>query len=148
VACFLEYTYMFDPTSFRILVDDMAIRQYKNHWDAGVPFPVNQPMRLYGVLWDADDWATEGGRIKTDWSQAPFVAYFQNYRAQGCAPSAFSWVCGLDPFGGDWFGGGAGMDNLEQQRQLREARDKYMIYNYCTDTVRFPDGYPKECGLA
>ena len=125
--------------SFRILVDGMAIRQFKNRWDAGVPFPVYQPMRLYGVLWDADDWATEGGRVKTDWSQAPFVAYFQNYRAQGCAPSGFSWVCGQqDPLGGgDWFdSGAAGIDDMKQRRQLREARDKYMIYNYCTDSVQ------------
>ncbi|TVU15865.1 hypothetical protein EJB05_39406 [Eragrostis curvula] len=144
---FHTYSIIWSSDQIVILVDNMAIRQFKNHWDAGVPFPVYQPMRLYGVLWDADDWATEGGRIKTDWSQAPFVAYFQNYRAQGCAPSGFSWVCGQDPFGGDWFDGGAGISDVKQQQQLREARDKYMIYDYCTDAVRFPDGFPKECGL-
>ncbi|KAK3143781.1 hypothetical protein QOZ80_4AG0304870 [Eleusine coracana subsp. coracana] len=146
---FHTYSIVWSSDQILILVDDVAIRQFKNHWAAGVPFPVYQPMRFYGVLWDADDWATEGGRVKTDWSQAPFVAYFRNFRAQGCASSGFSWACGQDPFGGDWFdGGGVGVDDVKQQRQLREARSKYMIYDYCTDSVRFPDGFPKECGLA
>ena len=109
-------------------------------------------MRLNGVLWDADDWATQGGRVKTDWSQALFIAYFRNYRANGCEPSGFAWVCGQQgtaPGGGDWFdGGAAGLDDMKQQEQLREAQDRYMIYSYCTDSKRFPGGFPTECGLA
>jgi len=30
-------------------------------------------MRIYSSLWNADDWATRGGLVKTDWSQAPFT---------------------------------------------------------------------------
>jgi xyloglucan:xyloglucosyl transferase len=137
--------------SFRILVDNKAIRRFRNHWDVGVPFPVYQPMRLNGVLWDADDWATQGGRVKTDWSQAPFTAYFRNYRANGCEPSGSAWVCGQGPApgGGDWLdGGAAGLDDMKRQEQLKEAEDMYMIYNYCTDSKRFPGGFPTECGLA
>ena len=135
----------------------MPIRQFKNHWADGVPFPVYQPMRLFGCMWNADDWATQGGRIKTDWSLAPFVAYFTNYTASGCAPSAGgSWECGQqDTSGsgsgsGNWMdpgqGGGALAEDVKQQ-QLKEVQSKYMIYDYCTDYKRFPNGFPKECGL-
>lgn len=149
---FHTYSIIWNSDEILILVDNKAIRRFRNHWDAGVPFPVYQPMRLNGVLWDADDWATQGGRVKTDWSQAPFTAYFRNYRANGCEPSGFAWVCGQQgaaPGGGDWFdGGAAGLDDMKQQEQLREAQDRYMIYNYCTDSKRFPGGFPTECGLA
>ncbi|CAL5015043.1 unnamed protein product [Urochloa decumbens] len=146
---FHTYSILWNSDQILILVDDMAIRRFKNHWDAGVPFPVYQPMRLNGVLWDAEDWATQGGRVKTDWSQAPFTAYFRNYRATGCEPSGVAWACGQDPSGGDWAdGGAAGLDDVRQQQQLREAQERYTIYDYCTDSVRFPDGgFPKECGL-
>lgn len=143
---FHTYSVIWNPDEILILVDNMPIRQFKNHLDSGVPFPIYQPMRLFGCLWDADDWATEGGRIKTDWSQAPFVAYFRNYTADGCVPSSYAWVCGQGPASSsDWFD--RGLDDVKQQQQLREAQDKYMIYNYCNDPKRFPDGYPKECGL-
>ncbi|EES12801.1 probable xyloglucan endotransglucosylase/hydrolase protein 25 [Sorghum bicolor] len=152
---FHTYSIIWNSDEILILVDNKAIRRFRNHWNAGVPFPVYQPMRLNGVLWDADDWATQGGRVKTDWTQAPFTAYFRNYRATGCEPSGFaSWVCGQQGAapggGGDWFDGGAagGLDDMKQQEQLREAQDRYMIYNYCTDTKRFPGGFPTECGLA
>uniref|UniRef100_A0ACD5UF49 Uncharacterized protein n=1 Tax=Avena sativa TaxID=4498 RepID=A0ACD5UF49_AVESA len=165
---FHTYSIVWNKDKILILVDGIPIRQFKNHWeDAGVPFPVYQPMRLFGCLWDAEDWATQGGRIKTDWSQAPFVAYFANYTASGCAPSAGgSWTCGQDLSGsgsgsgpgsgsgsgggGDWMApgqGGAMDDDMKQEQQLREVQSKYMIYDYCTDDKRFPDGYPKECGL-
>uniref|UniRef100_A0ACD5V445 Uncharacterized protein n=1 Tax=Avena sativa TaxID=4498 RepID=A0ACD5V445_AVESA len=161
---FHTYSIVWNKDKILILVDGIPIRQFKNHWeDAGVPFPVYQPMRLFGCLWDAQDWATQGGRIKTDWSQAPFVAYFANYTASGCEPSAGgSWKCGQDPSGsgsgpgsgsgggGDWMTpgqGGAMDDDMKQEQQLREVQSKYMIYDYCTDDKRFPDGYPKECGL-
>jgi hypothetical protein len=31
------------------------------------------------------------------------------------------------------------------QEQLRRAQANYMIYNYCTDKYRFPQGPPPEC---
>ena len=67
-----------------------------------------------------------------------------------CEPGGFAWVCGQDPSSaGSWFDGGAVVDGVRQQEQLKEAQDRYMIYNYCTDSARFPDGgFPKECGLS
>uniref|UniRef100_A0ACD5UU75 Uncharacterized protein n=1 Tax=Avena sativa TaxID=4498 RepID=A0ACD5UU75_AVESA len=161
-VAFHTYSIVWNSDQILILVDGIPIRQFKNHWEDGVPFPVYQPMRFFGCLWDAEDWATQGGRIKTDWSQAPFVAYFANYTASGCAPTAGgSWTCGQDlsgsgsgsgsSGGGHWVApgqGGATDDDVKQEQQLREVQSKYMIYDYCTDYKRFPNGFPKECGLS
>ncbi|EEF27076.1 xyloglucan:xyloglucosyl transferase, putative [Ricinus communis] len=50
----------------------------------GVPFPKNQPMRIYSSLRNADYWATRGGFVKTDCSQAPFTASYRNFNANAC----------------------------------------------------------------
>ena len=62
-------------------MDNTPIRVFKNAESLGVPFPKNQPMRIYSSLWDADNWATRGGLVKTDWSKAPFTAYYRNFKA-------------------------------------------------------------------
>ncbi|KAM7497781.1 hypothetical protein LguiA_022195 [Lonicera macranthoides] len=42
------------------LVDNIPIRVFHNSEAIGIPFPKNQPMRVYASLWNADDWATQG----------------------------------------------------------------------------------------
>lgn len=127
----------------RILVDNKVIRQMKNKRMYGIEYPYFQQMRVYASLWNADDWATQGGRVKTDWSQAPFAAYFRNYRAISCATSQSSSLCGegsTNPMG--WLN--QELDTTRKQ-QLKEVDDNYKIYDYCTDTKRFKNGYPREC---
>ncbi|KAH0733873.1 hypothetical protein KY285_009580 [Solanum tuberosum] len=46
------------------LVDNTPIRVFKNAESLGVPFPKNQPMKIYSSLWNADDWATRGGLMQ------------------------------------------------------------------------------------
>ncbi|RVW67421.1 Xyloglucan endotransglucosylase/hydrolase 2 [Vitis vinifera] len=101
----------------------------------GGPFPKNQPMRIYSSLWNADDWATRGGLVKTDWSKAPFTAYYRNFRAStSTSTSTFSdsafQTQELDAY---------------SRRRLRWVQKNFMIYNYCTDLKRFPQGVPPEC---
>jgi xyloglucan:xyloglucosyl transferase TCH4 len=116
-----------------VLVDGTPIRQFKNHADKGVPYPSSQRMRLYGSLWDAEDWATQGGRVKTDWSHAPFTAHYRNCTAS----SPFTAFAGF----------GQEMDATAQQA-MKWARDNYMVYDYCADAKRFPQGFPPECSMA
>lgn len=127
----------------RIRVDGRAIRAFKNYEQYGVPFPTWQQQRLYGSLWDADEWATQGGRIKTDWSEAPFVAYYRNYNFTWCQPSpGVSW-CGAEPKDSKRF-------DLDQKTrgELWWASQYMMIYDYCTDHRRFNESdFPKECAL-
>jgi len=47
-------------------------------------------MRLYSSLWnDADDWATRGGFVKTDWTNAPFTASYRNFNADSASSNAW-----------------------------------------------------------
>ncbi|CAN6547236.1 unnamed protein product [Malus baccata var. baccata] len=74
IADFHTYTILWNSQRIIFSVDGTPIREFKNQESNGVPFPKSQPMRIYSSLWNADDWATRGGLVKTDWSQAPFAA--------------------------------------------------------------------------
>ncbi|KDP36428.1 hypothetical protein JCGZ_08697 [Jatropha curcas] len=123
-AHFHTYSILWNPQHILFLVDGTPIREFKNMESNGVPYPKKQPMRIYSSLWNADDWATRGGLIKTDWSKAPFSASYRNFNAQ---PSLNQQL------------------DATIQQKLKWVHQNYMIYNYCTDTKRFPHGFPPEC---
>ncbi|KAK6134370.1 hypothetical protein DH2020_031890 [Rehmannia glutinosa] len=129
------------------LVDNIPIRVFNNHDASGVPFPTNQPMRVYCSLWNADDWATQGGRVKTDWTKAPFMAHYRNFKINTCVNgSSTGSTCGSKP--GDTFSNQAWQTqelDANGRNRLRWVHQKHMIYNYCTDKPRFPQGIPSEC---
>lgn len=134
---------------FSFSVDGTPIRQFKNAEASGVPFPKNQPMRIYSSLWNADDWATRGGLVKTDWSQAPFTASYRNFNAEACIWSSGASSCTMQspspspsPSNNDWHS--QVLDSSGQER-LNWVKTNYMIYNYCNDLKRFPQGPPPEC---
>jgi hypothetical protein len=110
-------------------VDGTPIREFKNMESKGVAFPKNQPMRIYSSLWNADDWATRGGIVKTDWTNAPFTASYRNFNADASSSNA-------------WYS--QQLDSTSQQR-LSWVQKNYMIYNYCNDSKRFPQSLPTEC---
>lgn len=121
-------------TNCRFLVDNTPIRVFKNAEALGVPYPKKQPMRIYSSLWNADEWATRGGLVKADWSKAPFTAYYRNFKVQPInAASRFT--------------NGDSSQELDaySRRRLRWVQTNFMIYNYCTDHKRFPQGFPPEC---
>ncbi|XP_009798277.1 putative xyloglucan endotransglucosylase/hydrolase protein 25 [Nicotiana tabacum] len=133
-ADFHTYSVLWNPQTIVFSVDNVPIREFKNLEDKGVAFPKSQPMKLYSSLWDADEWATRGGLIKTDWSNAPFSASYRNFNAHTCTNNSNS-SCSILA---------AKLDPVSQER-LRWVQQKFMIYNYCTDTKRFPQGFPLEC---
>ncbi|XP_037497279.1 probable xyloglucan endotransglucosylase/hydrolase protein 23 [Jatropha curcas] len=114
---------------------------------AGVPFPKSQPMRIYSSLWNADDWATRGGLVKTDWSQAPFTASYRNFNANACVWSNGASSCGTNSASNTTSWLSDELDSTSQER-LKWVQKNYMIYNYCTDVKRFPQGIPTECKLS
>ncbi|KAL1560566.1 Xyloglucan endotransglucosylase protein 1 [Salvia divinorum] len=136
---FHTYTILWNPQRIIFMVDNMPIRVFNNYAARGVPYPTSQPMRLYTSLWNADDWATQGGRVKTDWTKAPFTVSYQNYNAVGCVAGAPANSCN-----GPWQTQGL---DANGRNRIRWIQQKYMIYNYCSDVKRFPQGLPRECGL-
>ncbi|XP_020583939.1 xyloglucan endotransglucosylase/hydrolase protein 22-like [Phalaenopsis equestris] len=142
---FHTYTILWNPRQILYTVDGTPIRVFKNLESSGIAFPKNQPMRIYSSLWDAEDWATRGGLIKTDWSQAPFVASYQNFVADACIWSSGTSSCASGVANKAWWG--QDLDSTSEER-IRWVQKNYMIYNYCTDAKRFPQGFPPECSVA
>ncbi|KAJ7971730.1 Xyloglucan endotransglucosylase/hydrolase [Quillaja saponaria] len=93
-------------------------------------------MWIFSSLWNADEWATKGGLVKTDWSQAPFTASYRNFNAQTSKSSSA---------GNSWF---TQLLNATGQARIKWVQKNYMIYNYCTGTKRFSRGLPPECSLS
>ncbi|XP_057415731.1 probable xyloglucan endotransglucosylase/hydrolase protein 23 [Lotus japonicus] len=144
-ADFHTYFILWNPQRIVFSVDGTPIREFKNMESKGVPFPKDQPMRIYSSLWNADDWATRGGVVKTDWSQAPFTASYRNFNANACVRSTGSGTssCTSNSASSNaWLS--QELDSTSQDRLLWVQKN-YMIYNYCSDTKRFPQGLPTEC---
>ncbi|CAK8542787.1 unnamed protein product [Lathyrus sativus] len=140
---FHRYSILWNMYQIVFYVDDVPIRVFKNSKDLGVKFPFDQPMKIYNSLWNADDWATRGGLEKTDWSKAPFIAGYKSFHIDGCEASVNSKFCGTQ--GKRWWDQAEFRDlDAAQWRSLKWVRDKYTIYNYCTDRKRLPQT-PPEC---
>ncbi|CAI9784351.1 unnamed protein product [Fraxinus pennsylvanica] len=143
-SAFHTYTILWNPLRIIFLVDNIPIRVFNNYEANGVPFLKNQAMRLYASLWNADDWATQGGRVKTDWTKAPFTASYRNYNSSGCVVSASGNSCNGVLNNQAWQTQGL---DANGRNRIRWVQQSYMIYNYCADVKRFPQGRPKECRL-
>ncbi|KAF3652814.1 putative xyloglucan endotransglucosylase/hydrolase 1 [Capsicum chacoense] len=140
-----SYSVLWNTFQIVIFVDDVPIRAFKNSKDLGVKFPFNQPMKIYSSLWDADDWATRGGLEKTDWSNAPFTASYTSFHIDGCEAATPQEVQVCNTKGMRWWDQKAFQDlDALQYRRLRWVRQKYTVYNYCTDKARYPVP-PPEC---
>ncbi|GAV59600.1 Glyco_hydro_16 domain-containing protein/XET_C domain-containing protein [Cephalotus follicularis] len=143
-ADFHTYSILWNPANIVLYVDNRPIREFKNLESFGVPYPKKQSMRMYSSIWDADNWATRGGLVKTDWSQAPFTASFRNFNANACLWSNGASSC-TNSTSNPWF---SHQLDSNSQGVLKWVQKNYMVYNYCTDTKRFPQGLPLECTVA
>nr|AFK47685.1 unknown [Lotus japonicus] len=140
---FHTYSVLWNPQSIIFSVDGTPIRQFNNLESKGVAFPKKQAMRIFSSLWNADDWATRGGLVKTDWSQAPFTASYKSFNAQACVWTSSGSSCSSNQ--DSWMK--ESLDSTGQAR-IQWVQKNYMIYNYCTDTKSFPQGFPPECSIA
>ncbi|KAG0608009.1 hypothetical protein M758_8G071000, partial [Ceratodon purpureus] len=156
-------TLWFDPTSgyhtyslrwnkniIVFYVEGVPVRVFRNNEALGVPFPNNQAVGIYASLWDGSAWATQGGTVPLDWDAAPFVASFQGFGVDACqviSNTSDSDVASCKASSGNWWNTESYQDlNKDQIGKLRDIRSKYVVYDYCTDTSRFPDP-PVECAI-
>ncbi|TVU48664.1 hypothetical protein EJB05_08308 [Eragrostis curvula] len=134
-ADFHHYAILWNPDQIVFLVDDVPVRRYPRTATAFFP---DREMWAYGSIWDASDWATDGGRYRADYRYQPFVARFQGFRIAGCqtgAPASCRPVAASP----------AGTELSAQQRDaMRWAQQRSMVYYYCQDRTKDHALYP-EC---
>jgi xyloglucan:xyloglucosyl transferase len=141
-----NYTIFWNPYMVAWSVDGNVIRAFKNYEDQGIPFPKYKPQRVYSSIWNADDWACQGGKVKTNYTNQPFVANYLNYQEKSCLYAGPKSVQTCNDPSNNWFFN-------SQYKQLTQAqidtmtsiRNQYLVYNYCTDTKRFNGNFPPEC---
>ncbi|GAV59601.1 Glyco_hydro_16 domain-containing protein/XET_C domain-containing protein, partial [Cephalotus follicularis] len=147
-ADFHTYSILWNTLAIIFFVDGTPIRLFKNLESKGVPFPKTQPMRIHSSLWNADDWATRGGLVKTDWTQAPFKASFRDFNAQqACIWTAKRSICNSSSPRKNSTSKAWLIHELDSAslKRLKWVQLNHMIYNYCIDIKRFPRGLPPEC---
>ncbi|GAB2274857.1 Xyloglucan endotransglucosylase protein 6 [Dionaea muscipula] len=156
---FHSYSILWNQRHVVFLVDDTPIRVHPNLERNGIAYPKDQPMGVYSSIWNADDWATQGGRVKTNWTHAPFVASYRAFDIDSCeCPPVPTAATPPPPAAGDdmkrcssgaekryWWDEPTMLElSVHQGHQLLWVRANHMIYDYCTDTARFP-ATPVEC---
>ncbi|CAI9098539.1 OLC1v1035204C1 [Oldenlandia corymbosa var. corymbosa] len=147
-ADFHTYSILWNSQRIVFSIDGTPIREFKNPETVGVAYPKNQAMRIYSSLWDADEWVTRGGLVKTDWSKAPFTASYKNFnddKACVWSSASSSSSCSSSSISGQsWLN--EELDNTSQEK-LKWVKNNYMVYDYCSDSERFPQGFPPECAF-
>lgn len=147
---FHSYSLLWNQRQVVFLVDETPIRVHTNLEHKGIPFPKDQAMGVYSSIWNADDWATQGGRVKTDWSHAPFVASYTGFEINACecpVPTAVADNMKRCSSGSEkywWDEPSVSELSLHQNHQLIWVRANHLVYDYCTDTARFTVT-PAEC---
>uniref|UniRef100_A0A0D6R9X1 Xyloglucan endotransglucosylase/hydrolase n=1 Tax=Araucaria cunninghamii TaxID=56994 RepID=A0A0D6R9X1_ARACU len=131
-ADFHNYSILWNHKQILFSVDSIPIRVFKNNEAVAVPYPTKQPMNIISSLWDGDNWATDGGKVKIDWSKAPFIVSFQAFEVDGCAASNSSAPCSEQWWDESEFQG----LSQDQLNKLQWVRKNYMFYDYCKDESR------------
>ncbi|GJZ69768.1 probable xyloglucan endotransglucosylase/hydrolase protein 33, partial [Tanacetum coccineum] len=132
------------------LVDNIPVREVIHNQAISSVYP-SKPMSLYTTIWDASEWATNGGKYHVNYKYAPFVASLGELEITGCSMQRSNSSMGvgcvknasvssLDPVDGQEY------EKLSKQQMdgLNWVRSKHMYYSYCKDTARYKV-MPAEC---
>lgn len=129
-------------------MDSVPIRAFLNQEATkNIPF-AKKPQKIYASLWDASSWATRGGREPLNWTAAPFIAKYRDFgKLDGCAVSVYNdtSACANPPTPFWWDAANYGQLNQNQINLLRWVKSTCLLYDYCDDHPRFPNGTPPEC---
>uniref|UniRef100_A0A0D9VNF9 Xyloglucan endotransglucosylase/hydrolase n=1 Tax=Leersia perrieri TaxID=77586 RepID=A0A0D9VNF9_9ORYZ len=135
-ADFHHYAILWNPDHILFLVDDIPVRRYPRSGNSNFP---DRQMWAYGSIWDASDWATDGGRFKSDYRYQPFVSRYRDLKIAGCDAGAPA-NCRPVPASAS---GGVGLSS-QQNAAMSWAQQRSMVYYYCQDYSRNHANYP-EC---
>lgn len=147
-ADFHEYSVLWNERQIVFYVDDTPIRVFKNNKQAlGMDYPDSQPVGIYSTIWNGEDWATNDGWVKLNWTHAPFVATYEKFNVDACLVSNGNSAPCIARQNNNWWEQLAyqtlGEDDVNR---LNWVRKNYLVYNYCTDKGRNPTP-PAECAL-
>lgn len=96
-------------------------------------------MYVHGSIWDGSTWATQGGRIKIDYNNAPFIATFGKFKFDVCKKVTAKCLSAK------WWNSPAySVLTADQLAKFQWVRNNYLVYDYCDDRIRYPEPFP-EC---
>ncbi|KAJ0490504.1 putative xyloglucan:xyloglucosyl transferase [Helianthus annuus] len=128
---FHQYSILWTQDHIIFYVDNVAIREIKRTESMGGDFP-SKPMTLYATIWDASEWATNGGKYKVNYKYAPYVAEFSNFVLHGCTVDPIDLMSlQCDPE--------TSIDSIIPMERIKmeSFRKNHMKYSYCHDKKRF-----------
>ncbi|KAM0008050.1 putative xyloglucan:xyloglucosyl transferase [Helianthus debilis subsp. tardiflorus] len=135
---FHQYSILWTQDHIIFYVDNVAIREIKRTESMGGDFP-SKPMTLYATIWDASEWATNGGKYKVNYKYAPYVAEFSNFVLHGCTVDPIELMSlQCDPE--------TNVDSIIPMERIKmeSFRKNHMKYSYCHDKIRYTTP-PSEC---
>ncbi|KAF3621241.1 putative xyloglucan endotransglucosylase/hydrolase protein 28 [Capsicum annuum] len=145
---FHRYTILWTNKNIIFYIDDVPIREIVRNDTMGGDYP-SKPMGLYATIWDASDWATSGGKYKTNYKYAPFIAEFTDLVLNGCAMDPLEQVVNpnnCDEKDVELQKAVFSRITPRQRMAMKRFRAKYMYYSYCYDSLRYSVP-PTECEI-
>nr|GMD26994.1 xyloglucan endotransglucosylase/hydrolase protein 2-like [Ipomoea batatas]GME21048.1 xyloglucan endotransglucosylase/hydrolase protein 2-like [Ipomoea batatas] len=144
-ADFHSYKILWNHHQIVFYVDNIPIRVFRNNKKIGVGYPLFHALQIKGSLWNAESWATDGGKAKINWSQAPFKAEFQGFNVDGCTVNPNSNNL-HDCYSRAYWWNQPKFWSLNRREQMvyQKVKRSFMHYDYCADLPRFPT-LPPEC---
>lgn len=139
---FHQYSILWTDSRIIFYVDNVPIREVTRTKSMGGDFPA-KPMTLYATIWDASDWATNGGKYRVNYKYAPYVAKFSDLVLHGCAVDPIEHVAKCDTAQSSK-SIPSGVTPV-QKIKMENFRKKYMTYSYCYDKIRYKATPPSEC---
>ncbi|KAK8295747.1 hypothetical protein V6Z12_D05G081400 [Gossypium hirsutum] len=91
-------------------------------------------MSIRGSVWNADDWATQGGKVKINWTNAPFFSTFRSFIIDACEllPETDDIMAQCGKLGRFWWDKPAFVVlNRHRSHQLKWARRKHLTRSHC-----------------
>ncbi|WJX52893.1 putative xyloglucan endotransglucosylase/hydrolase protein 27 [Trifolium repens] len=139
---FHQYSILWTDSHIIFYVDNIPIREVTRTKSMGGDFP-SKPMTLYATIWDASDWATNGGKYRVNYKYAPYVAKFSDLVLHGCAVDPIEHVANCDTAqSSEAIPSGV---TPVQRIKMDNFRKKHMTYSYCYDKIRYTKAPPSEC---